>query len=97
MFDFEHTYGFSARWTLRNSWKYIAMPTTSASAKATTDHTALIQGEPRLERGSIVTENLLTIWLKQRLQQFYSAMATEPIPEELLRLIEGGGKSEIQQ
>ncbi|GAB6854275.1 NepR family anti-sigma factor [Asaia astilbis] len=44
--------------------------------------------EPRQAQPSPENDNPFDIWLKRGLHQLFDDVANEPIPEELLRLIE---------
>lgn len=43
---------------------------------------------PQPERGPAERSDAFDTWLQRRLQQSYGAIISEPIPEELLRLLE---------
>jgi hypothetical protein len=43
---------------------------------------------PQPERGPAERSDAFDTWLQRRLQQSYGAIVSEPIPEELLRLLE---------
>jgi hypothetical protein len=49
-------------------------------------------GEPRPGGGPSAEDDPFDLWLRRQLHRRYAAIATEPIPEELLRLIEEDGK-----
>jgi hypothetical protein len=53
--------------------------------------------EPQPEGGSAVKGDSLDVWLQRHLHQSYDGTATQPIPEELLRLIEDDDKARALQ
>jgi hypothetical protein len=65
------------------------MPTrpTGLAAAATASKSSMKNGT-QPESGSAERGDAFDIWLKRRLQQTYGAIAAEPIPEELRRLLE---------
>ena len=93
MFDFVRTIGSTDALLARSSWKAAAMPakpidpTGAAMARAPREGS-----EPRPGRGPPAEDDAFDLWLRRQLHRCYAAIAAEPIPEELLRLIEEGGK-----
>jgi len=49
--------------------------------------------QPPLEDGSAAEGDSFDVWLRHHLHRSYGATMAEPIPEELLRLIEEGGNT----
>jgi hypothetical protein len=59
-------------------------PNGAAGAKA-----APAQGAPQAEAGAVAPEDeAFTLWLRRSLRECHDSIAAEPIPEDLLRLIE---------
>ena len=58
-------------------------PMSAATARAPREGS-----EPRLEGGPSAEGDLFDLWLQRQLHRCYAAITAEPIPEELLRLID---------
>ena len=61
----------------------LTVPMDAATARAPREGS-----EPRLEGGPSAESDLFDLWLQRQLHRSYAAIAAEPIPEELLRLID---------
>src|SRR4051812_7964584 len=74
------------------SWKTAAMPAKPTDPKnAASAHAPREGSEPRLDGGPSAEGDLFGLWLQRQLHRSYAAIAAEPIPEALLRLIEEAG------
>jgi hypothetical protein len=91
-FDFVRTIGLSGALPARISWKAAAMPAKPTALRCTTARAPREGNEPRPEGGPSAEDDAFDLWLRRQLQRCYAAIAAEPIPEELLRLIEEEGK-----
>jgi hypothetical protein len=90
LFGLEDTSGLCRALSAGTStWEAIVMPTRPIGlAAAATVRGPSMRDRPRPERGSAERSDAFDTWLRRRLQQSYGAIASEPIPEELLRLLE---------
>ena len=65
-------------------------PTMAAGMMGKTDKTPATEPmEPGAEQEAEGVDHAFDVWLRRGLHQLYDTVAREPIPEELLRLIEG--------
>ena len=93
MFEFERTASPSGALPQASRGKLMAMLTrTTGPAGAVTDRVPSEDSQSRLEGSSAARDDPFDAWLRRHLRQSYGATMAEPIPVELLRLIEDGGK-----
>jgi hypothetical protein len=93
LFEFVRVIGLSGALLARSSWKAAAMlakpidPMGAAAARAHREGS-----KPRPGGGPLAEDDPFDLWLRRQLHRCYAAIAAEPIPEELLRLIKDDGK-----
>jgi hypothetical protein len=93
LFEFVRSIGLSGALLARSSWKAATMPAEPIDPMGAAMARAPPEGsEPRPEGGPSAEDDPFGLWLRRELQRCHAAMAAEPIPEELLRLIEEDGK-----
>jgi hypothetical protein len=93
LFEFVRAIRLSGALPARSSWKAAAMrakpidPMGAAAARAPREGS-----KPRPGGGPSAEDDPFDLWLRRQLHRCYAAIAAEPTPEELLRLIEEDGE-----